>query len=256
MGVKIISIEGNIGSGKSTVIHNLEQKLKDNKNYVFLREPVDIWQTIKDNYGKTILEKFYGSQEKYSFAFQVMAYATRTSILQEAICKNPECKYVLCERSLEADNRIFAKMLYDDDKMEKVEYEIYEYFYKTRKQDMDLDAVIYIDANAETCLERIKKRSRNGETNITLDYLQNCKNYHDNWLLGDDVCYKDYIPYANISYYFENMPSLNTIYSGHNLEDLQVMHVDANPSATYNIQDKNDIGEKWLEIIKEFIDGL
>ena len=48
MGVKIISIEGNIGSGKSTVIHNLEQKLKDNKNYVFLREPVDIWQTIKD----------------------------------------------------------------------------------------------------------------------------------------------------------------------------------------------------------------
>ena len=35
MGVKIISIEGNIGSGKSTVIHNLEQKLKNNKDYVF-----------------------------------------------------------------------------------------------------------------------------------------------------------------------------------------------------------------------------
>ena len=34
------------------------------------------------------------------------------------------------------------------------------------------------------------------------------------------------------------------------------MHVDANPSATYNIQDKNDIGEKWLEIIKKFIDNL
>ena len=56
--VKIISIEGNIGSGKSTVVHNLEQKLKNNKDYVFLREPVDIWETIKDQYGKTILENF------------------------------------------------------------------------------------------------------------------------------------------------------------------------------------------------------
>ena len=71
-----------------------------------------------------------------------------------------------------------------------------------------------------------------------------------------DECYKDYILYANVSYYFENIPSLNTIYSGHNLENLQVMHVNANPSATYNIQDENDIGHKWLKIIKEFIDNL
>ena len=59
MNVKIISIEGNIGSGKSTVVHNLEQKLKNNQDYVFLREPVDIWQTIKDQYGKTILAVSY-----------------------------------------------------------------------------------------------------------------------------------------------------------------------------------------------------
>ena len=221
-----------------------------------MREPVDIWQSIKDQYNKNILEIFYENQEKYSFAFQVMAYATRTSILQEAIRKNPQCKYVLCERSLEADNRIFAKMLYDDNKMEKIEYEIYEYFYKTRKEDMDLDAVIYIDASADTCLSRIEKRSRNGETNITLDYLQNCKDYHDKWLLGNDECYKDFILYSNISYFCEKLPCLNTIYLGRNLENLQVMHVDANPNATYNIKDKNDIGEKWLEIIKEFIEKL
>ena len=99
-------------------------------------------------------------------------------------------------------------------------------------------------------MRRIKVESE------TFHYLQNCKNYHDNWLLGDYECYKDYTLYANVPYYFENMPSLNTIYSGYNLENLQVMHVDANPSATYNIQDKNDIGEKWLEIIKKFIDNL
>ncbi len=253
MSVKIISIEGNIGSGKSTVVHNLEQKLKNNQDYVFLREPVDIWQSIKDQYGKTILEKFYENQEKYSFAFQVMAYATRTAILQEAIRKNPQCKYVLCERSLEADNRIFAKMLFDDNKMEKVEYEIYEYFYKTRKQDMNLDAVIYIDADAETCLERIKKRSRNGETNISLEYLQNCKDYHDKWLLGDKECYKDFTLYANVSYYHLNMPCLNSMYRGNNLENLKILHVNANPNATYSSDDRNDIGNKWLDTMEEFI---
>tara|TARA_B100000123_G_scaffold134123_2_gene98940 strand:+ start:3318 stop:4088 length:771 start_codon:yes stop_codon:yes gene_type:complete len=253
MSVKIISIEGNIGSGKSTVVHNLEQKLKNNQDYVFLREPVDIWQSIKDQYGKTILEKFYENQDKYSFAFQVMAYATRTAILQEAIRKNPQCKYVLCERSLEADNRIFAKMLFDDNKMEKVEYEIYEYFYKTRKQDMNLDAVIYIDADAETCLERIKKRSRNGETNISLEYLQNCKDYHDKWLLGDKECYKDFTLYANVSYYHLNMPCLNSMYRGNNLENLKILHVNANPNATYSSDDRNDIGNKWLDTMEEFI---
>ena len=134
MNPKIISIEGNIGSGKSTIVRNLEKKFFNLNDYVFLKEPVHIWETIKDKEGKTILEKFYQNPEKYAFAFQVMAYATRSTILQDAIRNNPNCKYILCERSLEADNQIFAKMLNDDNKMESVEYEIYEYFYKTRKQ--------------------------------------------------------------------------------------------------------------------------
>lgn len=249
MNPKIISIEGNIGSGKSTIVHNLEKKLQHNKNYVFLREPVDIWQTIKDTYGKTILEKFYENQEKYAFAFQVMAYATRSAILQDAIRNNPHCKYILCERSLEADNQIFAKMLNDDNKMESVEYEIYEYFYKTRKQDMDLDAVIYIDADANVCLNRIKKRDRNGETNISLDYLQSCKDYHDNWLLNNKESNCDFVTNSN------KMEKLN-IHSTCNLEKLKVLHINANQDASYNEKDENDIGNKWLNMIQEYIDCL
>jgi deoxycitidine kinase/deoxyguanosine kinase len=226
MSPKIISIEGNIGSGKSTIIHNLEKKLENSSEYIFLREPVDIWETIKDKENRTILEKFYQNTEKYAFAFQVMAYATRSAILQDAITKNPNCKYILCERSLEADNHIFAKMLNDDEKMEKVEYEIYEYFYKTRKQDMNLDAVIYIDATADVCLNRIKKRDRNGETNISLNYLESCRNYHNNWLLKNKE------------------------------EDIKLLHINTNKDATYNYDDKNDIGFIWMNTIEEFIKQL
>ena len=55
----IISIEGNIGSGKSTLVSELEKYFKDNNKIGFLQEPVDIWNTIKDENGTTILEKFY-----------------------------------------------------------------------------------------------------------------------------------------------------------------------------------------------------
>ncbi len=92
--------------------------------------------------------------------------------------------------------------------------------------------------------------------NISQDYLQNCKDYHDKWLLGDDDCYKNFRLYANVSYYHSNMPCLNSMYFGNNLENLQVLHINANPNATFSPNDTNDIGYKWLESIEKFIYDL
>ena len=78
----IYSIEGNIGSGKSTFIDILK---KENKlqNVIYLEEPVEVWETIKDKSEETILEKFYKNQNKYSFSFQMMAYISRLSELKK-----------------------------------------------------------------------------------------------------------------------------------------------------------------------------
>ena len=56
----IISIEGNIGVGKSTVVDLLKSKYSNlqNQSIVFLQEPVKQWETIKDKSGASILEKF------------------------------------------------------------------------------------------------------------------------------------------------------------------------------------------------------
>ena len=56
--VQIISIEGNIGSGKSTFVDYLKQNYKQD-NIIYLQEPNDEWNKIKDDDGITILEKFY-----------------------------------------------------------------------------------------------------------------------------------------------------------------------------------------------------
>ena len=55
----VISIEGNIGSGKSTLLEHLRQKYQGDDSICFVEEPVHIWNTIKDNAGVTILEKYY-----------------------------------------------------------------------------------------------------------------------------------------------------------------------------------------------------
>jgi len=185
----LISIEGNIGAGKSTLLAKLEERLAQNstKKWVFLKEPVHIWETIKDKDGQTMLAKFYSDPQKYSFAFQIMAYTTRLNELRRVIRENPDCHGIVCERSLEADKHIFAKMLHDDGIMEDVMYDIYNRYFSEYSEDYKLDAIIYLDADPKVCFERINKRSRNGEGGISLEYLKKCHDYHHEWMLLETV---------------------------------------------------------------------
>jgi dephospho-CoA kinase len=60
----IISIEGNIGSGKSTFLSYLKS---NNNKYVFVKEPVDEWESVCDTEsGKSIIEKL----AKYNYFLQ------------------------------------------------------------------------------------------------------------------------------------------------------------------------------------------
>lgn len=174
-----ISIEGNIGSGKSTLLANLKEALKDNKKVVFLKEPVDEWETIQDANGCTMLQKFYGNQEKYSFSFQMMAYISRLATFKSAIKENPQATIFITERSLDTDKHVFAQMLFDDKKIEDVNFQIYRKWFDTFAQEFPVAGLIYVNTLPEICHQRIVKRSREGEDCIPLEYLQNCGNYHD-----------------------------------------------------------------------------
>ena len=175
---KIISIEGNIGSGKSTLLTNLKEHYKHHSNIVFVDEPVSEWETIVDpNDGENMIQKFYTDQEKYSFPFQIMAYISRLALLKEAYEENENC-IIICERSLLTDKHVFAQMLYDDGKIEDINYQIYMKWFDTFARDYPIDKFIYVNTEPTKCFERVGKRSRTGESDIPLEYLQNCHNYH------------------------------------------------------------------------------
>jgi deoxyadenosine/deoxycytidine kinase len=125
----IISIDGNIGCGKSTFLKELKNEVKKLrlKNIIFLQEPLDQWSQINVN-GVTILEKFYENPDKYAFSFQMMAYISRLSLFKKAIKENPDT-IIVTERSLYTDKNIFAKMLYDDNKIDSYSYQIYNMWF-------------------------------------------------------------------------------------------------------------------------------
>jgi len=212
---QIISIEGNIGSGKSTILKHLKEYFKTTENIIFLQEPVDIWETIKDENGVTILSKFYENQEKYSFAFQMMAYISRLSLLKNTIKENPTA-IIITERCLNTDRYVFAKMLYDSKKIEEIEYQIYLKWFDEFCDIIQNSKMIYMKTNPEICYERIAKRNRTGESNISMDYLNGCHHYHEEMI-------------KKINY--------------------TILEIDSNIDTDIN----KDIINKWYEEIQQFI---
>lgn len=177
----IITVEGNIGSGKSTLVENLKRHLSNKEiNYVFVQEPVDIWSTICDKEGEPILTKFYRDQERYSFSFQMMAYISRLSILRKAVKENPN-SVIITERCVHTDRNVFAQMLYDDEKILETDYQIYLRWFDEFIEDVPIYGYIYLKTTPQTSFERVKKRQREGEL-IPIEYLDRCNNYHDMWL--------------------------------------------------------------------------
>jgi deoxyadenosine/deoxycytidine kinase len=201
--IKIVSIEGNIGSGKSTLLEHLRKYYGNNSHIIFLKEPVDDWEKIKDKDGNTILKKFYADQKTYSFPFQMMAYISRLKILRDTILqieteKNIYLKnetdyekhvkmelptYILItERSLYTDKYVFAKMLFEQGKIEDVCYQIYLNWFEEFAKDYPINYSVYVKTDPENCYKRVHKRARDGEELIPLSYLQECHNYHEVFL--------------------------------------------------------------------------
>jgi len=182
----IISIDGNIGSGKSTLFSYLQNYYQNDPSIGFLEEPVEQWNYIKDEKGTPILKNLYGNPSKYAFRFQMMAYISRLSLLRKKIRTN-KFNIIITERSVNTDKNVFAKMLYDDKMIEHDEFSIYNMWFNEFLENIKIQGIIYVSATPEICFERIKKRNRYGEENVPLEYLKKCHIYHESWI-SNELC--------------------------------------------------------------------
>lgn len=178
----IISIDGNIGSGKSVTLEKFKEFCMENglNDYCFVQEPVNEWLNVLDKDGVHILENLYKNTAKFAFRFQMMAYISRLALLKKAI-KNPNNRVIITERSISTDRMVFAKMLYDAGDIEEDEYTIYNMWFHEFVEDMPISGIVYVRASPDVCIHRIGIRSRQGET-IQSEYIERCHKYHDDWL--------------------------------------------------------------------------
>jgi len=197
----IISVDGNIGSGKSTTGVEYENYVRTNYDnnpslngssnnifshissideICFLDEPVRQWSKIRDKYGVDILTNLYKDTKSNAFKFQMMAYISRLALLRRAV-SDPKIKLIITERSVETDRNVFAKMLYDVGDISEDEFQIYTLWFDEFINDVQLSGIVYVNASPNVCIDRIKQRARPGET-IHADYIQRCHEYHENWI--------------------------------------------------------------------------
>lgn len=182
----IISIEGNIGAGKSSLMKLLREKF--NNTVEFIDEPVEEWIQMKNNDGKNLLEVFYNDQPRWAYTFQNIAYITRMKRVVDVI-NNSTKDFIIMDRSPDGDKNTFTKMLIEDGCIDKLEEEAYNKWcdmfkmYFCKNSDFHY---IYLRCDAEVAYNRIDKRGRDEEKKIPFKYIQRLHNSHEEWLLKKD----------------------------------------------------------------------
>ena len=185
----IISLEGNIGAGKSSFLKILKQNLSDKSE--FIDEPVEEWLQIKNNNNQNLLEVFYQDKKRWAYTFQNIAYITRMKRIIDTM-QNTTKSIIFMDRSLEGDLNTFTKMLKEEGDIDDLEWAAYKKW-NTMFTDLIGKNIqtkhIYLRCTPEIAYSRINKRARDEEHNIPFEYIKQLHLYHDNWLLNNTSSY-------------------------------------------------------------------
>lgn len=175
----IIAIEGNIGTGKSTLGRLIQEQIKNMDGVEFIQEPVHKWVELKDESGN-ILDKFYKDQDRWSYTFQHNAFITRA----QDIMSNRDKKLLIIERSVLTDRNVFAKLLHENGKISDMEWQLYTQWYDWLNKEFSIrpDRFIYLKADPDVSYDRMKKRLRYEEEGVPYEYIKHVHEKHEEWM--------------------------------------------------------------------------
>ncbi|MDI9358273.1 MAG: deoxynucleoside kinase [Phycisphaerales bacterium] len=167
--IKLISISGNIGSGKTTLTQMLSKKLKWKPHF----EVVDTNPYLFD---------FYNDMSRWSFNLQISFLNSRLNYLLDVI---KESGTVIQDRTIYEDALIFATNLKDMGLMDSRDFQSYMDMFNTVVHFVPKpDILIYLKASIPTLVGQIEKRGRVFEENIRIDYLKKLNELYNNWILS------------------------------------------------------------------------
>eukprot|EP00828_Plagiopyla_frontata_P033204 TRINITY_DN4312_c0_g1_i3.p1 TRINITY_DN4312_c0_g1~~TRINITY_DN4312_c0_g1_i3.p1 ORF type:complete len:310 (-),score=41.20 TRINITY_DN4312_c0_g1_i3:101-1030(-) len=180
----LLSIEGNVGAGKSTFLDLLNSRFSN--EFTVIPEPVNEWQNIRGE-GVNMLDLLYKDPQRWSYTFQTYAFFSRLQLWQRMM-KDVQTPLMISERSVFSDKYIFAQNCASN--WNPAELAVYNEWFdfltgNERYGYRQIDGVIYLRTSPEVCLSRIAKRGRKEEDSIPIDYLTQLHQRHEEWLNSD-----------------------------------------------------------------------
>ncbi|XP_049869586.1 deoxynucleoside kinase-like [Pectinophora gossypiella] len=176
-----VSIEGNIGSGKSTCI-NFFDKFNNVEKHA---EPLNEWRNVN---GHNLLGLMYSDLNKWMFTFQHYVLLSRLKI-QTSQPSRPGVTVKMFERSVQNSRFCFVENALKHGNIQEAEYHVLsEWFdYTNRHLDISLDLIVYLKTSPQIVWERMMKRGRAEESEIPLEYLQQVHEAYESWLNSPNV---------------------------------------------------------------------
>ena len=169
-----IRVEGNIGVGKSTLVHKLAARLEASNQRVQVKlEAVDDWTSIITDCGKNVLHSVYDNPKRYAFEAQVLMQFTQQS---QALDASGSAGWIIAERSYRS-SKIFQRLQLRRGTLEQYQYDILQRFLPAPTPSDEL--TVYLRAEPATCKRRMDARGRPEEAQVELDYLTELHTMHD-----------------------------------------------------------------------------
>ena len=159
-----LGIAGNIGVGKTTLTEKLSQDLGFSA----------IYESVIDN---PYLSDFYTNMSRWSFNLQIYFLYTRFEAQVKLLKSNDN---FIQDRTIYEDKEIFAANLLELGHMSDRDFKTYcELFNAMLKFIKKPDLIIYLQANTDTLMSRIKNRKRDYESDISSEYIHSLNIYYD-----------------------------------------------------------------------------
>jgi deoxyadenosine/deoxycytidine kinase len=165
-----ITVEGNIGAGKTTLTHLLAKKLNAR---IILEEFAD----------NPFLPKFYENPQQYAFPVELFFMAERYKQLKEMVHTKDLFQSITVSDYLFTKCLLFAKVTLPDE-----EFRLYQKLFDIIHQQLLFpDILIYLHAPVQKLQANIKKRQREYEQNIPDEYLFNLQETYTSYIKQHNI---------------------------------------------------------------------
>lgn len=195
--IRIISVDGNVGVGKSTLIEQLHEIILEHdleSKVCLIPEPVDLWDRFLQSAPQgrrtySALQTFYRDPERLSYAFQMFVLITLDAEFDMCVIKHLETygEYPgICV--VERFQNWVARYTFVQDFVDRgfwlpEEYDFYTttWEYVVHKAKLSTPIHWYVQCSPQSCRARIGERGRAGENALSVTALTRLHHLFERW---------------------------------------------------------------------------